>query len=246
MPLRLTTVAAARRRALEHERLAVLELFPDLASFSRRNGQVGPLKRAQDRPPRLSAIQRRPPSHARPASSRQWRRPTPRDRLELEGLASGSSPLCPGRLHPPGRSTDAVRSSLRATVPTVWPSSSTRRTAPSLNSSVNRRRGRRAARPQPILEVASASRTISTGSDQCHAELGDCRSANRHERSHSTELQVSGPDPETLRSRAKAIQRDTWARGWRESDPIGVFVDSSRSASLRAYLDSAAGPQRCR
>jgi hypothetical protein len=81
MPARPISVTDARRRAiellraLERERAAVLALFPDLISFSRRHGQVGPHKRARDRPPRVPAIERRRPGQGPSRPSGQWRRP---------------------------------------------------------------------------------------------------------------------------------------------------------------------------
>ena len=53
-------------------------------------------------------------------------------------------------------SADGVRSSSRATAPTVLPSSKTSRTAPVLNSSLNCRRARRPALRDPILPGSCA------------------------------------------------------------------------------------------
>ena len=64
------------------------------------------------------------------------------------------------------QSTDAVRSSSRATAPTVLPSSSTSLTAPSLNSSENCRRARRPSASFDMRDIVSTFRKMSTKSDQ--------------------------------------------------------------------------------
>src|SRR5690606_24791201 len=67
------------------------------------------------------------------------------------------------------RSADGVRSRSRATSPTLLPWSSTRATAPALNSSVNRRFARRPSRSAPfIFAIVATSRQVSTGVDQAH------------------------------------------------------------------------------
>ena len=63
---------------------------------------------------------------------------------------------------------DGVRSSSRATAPTVLPSSKTSRTAPILNSSLNCRRARLPPFVDPILDIVSTFRTMSTKPDQTH------------------------------------------------------------------------------
>ena len=86
-----------------------------------------------------------------------------------------------GRVHPaPGRSSmtttwseNSGRSSSRATRPTVWPSSSTSRTAPALNSSVNRRRGRLGFAVFAIVDIVSAFQNVSTEADQAHTDYSD-------------------------------------------------------------------------
>src|SRR6266498_1779417 len=62
---------------------------------------------------------------------------------------------------------DATRSSSRATAVTLLPSSSTRRTACCLNSSVNRRRARR-LRVSAIADIVPTFREMSTKPDQLH------------------------------------------------------------------------------
>ena len=64
------------------------------------------------------------------------------------------------------RKADSVRSSSRATWPAVLPSSSTNRTAPVLNSSVNRRRCRRGFVLLAIVDIVPAFRKVSTKPDQ--------------------------------------------------------------------------------
>ena len=64
------------------------------------------------------------------------------------------------------RKADSVRSSSRATWPAVLPSSSTSRTAPARNSSVNRRRCRLGFVLLAIVDIVSAFRNVSTRSDQ--------------------------------------------------------------------------------
>src|SRR5712692_4158950 len=66
------------------------------------------------------------------------------------------------------RSADSVKPKSRATAPIVLPSSSTSRTAPAMNSSLNRRRARRPVLLDPILDIVSALRKVSTKSDQAH------------------------------------------------------------------------------
>jgi Na+/H+ antiporter NhaD/arsenite permease-like protein len=61
-----------------------------------------------------------------------------------------------------------VAMSSRATAPTVFPSSSTSRTAPARNSSENCRRSRRPILSDPILAIVSAFRMMPTESD--HAQ----------------------------------------------------------------------------
>ena len=86
---------------------------------------------------------------------------------------SGRRPRSPARdrtiqqVQQAGR-PDSVRSSSRATRPTVWPSSSTSRTAPALNSSSNCRRGRRDFVVLSIVDIVSAFRNVSTKPDQAH------------------------------------------------------------------------------
>jgi hypothetical protein len=66
------------------------------------------------------------------------------------------------------RTAVSVRSMSRATAPTVLPSSSTRRTTPALNSSVDWRRARRFGVLAIGLDIVSPSGKMSTDSD--HAQ----------------------------------------------------------------------------
>ena len=70
---------------------------------------------------------------------------------------------------------DGVRSSSRATAPTVLPSSKTSRTAPILNSSLNCRRARLPPFVDPILDIVSTFRKMSTKPDQTHAGVDSPR-----------------------------------------------------------------------
>ena len=95
----------------------------------------------------------------------------------------GMSPLlpcvhsaCPARTQP--ASAEGVRSNSRATAPTVRSSSRTSRPAPALNSSVNCRRTRRLVLLDPILDIVSASRNVSTRSDQAQTQLVAARDAD--------------------------------------------------------------------
>src|SRR2546425_6537208 len=63
---------------------------------------------------------------------------------------------------------EGVRSSSRATAPMVFPSSSTNRIAPALNSGVNRRRARLPADLVCILDIISTFQIVSTKAGQCH------------------------------------------------------------------------------
>src|SRR5712692_7085546 len=66
---------------------------------------------------------------------------------------------------------EGVRSSSRATAPMVFPSSSTNRMAPALNSGVNRRRARLPADLVCILDIISTSQIVSTKAGECQAEI---------------------------------------------------------------------------
>ena len=89
------------------------------------------------------------------------------------------------------RSDDSVRSRSRAAAPTVFPSSSTRRMAPALNSSVKLRRVRFRF-VSDIVDIVSAFRIVSTQSDQ--AQVG-----------------AKGFEPSTLQSRTECSTRlRTW------------------------------------
>src|SRR5690606_24481649 len=70
-------------------------------------------------------------------------------------------------------SAEAVRSNSRATAPTALPSSRTNRTAPSLNSSENRRRARRPPLPDRIRDIVSTFRNVSTETDQAQQVLAE-------------------------------------------------------------------------
>ena len=73
------------------------------------------------------------------------------------------------------RTAVSVRSRSRATAPTVLPSSSTRRTTPALNSSVNWRRARRVFGVSAIaVDIVSPVGKVSTESD--HAQWKELRS----------------------------------------------------------------------
>src|SRR5256712_12565241 len=65
-------------------------------------------------------------------------------------------------------SADGVRSSSRATAPMVFPSSRTSRTAPALNSDVNRRRDRLLPAPVRMVDILSAFQIVSTESGEAH------------------------------------------------------------------------------
>src|SRR5262245_42436944 len=81
------------------------------------------------------------------------------------------------------RSDDSVKSRSRAVAPTLLPSSSTSRTACALNSSSNRRRGRRLFVVSAIgLDIVSAFRKMSTKADQTHMAT-PVRWTDRHLRS---------------------------------------------------------------
>src|SRR5258708_374471 len=67
-------------------------------------------------------------------------------------------------------SDDGVRSRSRETAPIVLPSSNTSRTAPAMNSSVNRRRARRPVLLDPILDIVSALQKMSTKPDQAQSD----------------------------------------------------------------------------
>ena len=66
---------------------------------------------------------------------------------------------------------DGTRSSSRATALTLRPSSRTRRTVCSLNSSVNRRRGRRLGLLEDMRDIVSTFRKMSTKPDQAQKRL---------------------------------------------------------------------------
>src|SRR5206468_5151108 len=68
-------------------------------------------------------------------------------------------------------SEEGVRSSSRATAPMVFPSSKTRRTAPTLNSEVNLRRARLPADLVCILDIISAFQIVSIKSGQAQSGL---------------------------------------------------------------------------
>lgn len=68
-------------------------------------------------------------------------------------------------------SAEAVRSRSRATAPMVLPSSKTSRIAPALNSSVNRRRTRRAGLLLSMRDIVSTFRKMSTKPGQAHVSL---------------------------------------------------------------------------
>ena len=63
---------------------------------------------------------------------------------------------------------DRVKFNSRATAPTALPFSITGRTVPALNSSVNSRRARRSVRLDPILDIVSTFRKMSTKTGQAH------------------------------------------------------------------------------
>ena len=65
-------------------------------------------------------------------------------------------------------SDEGVKSRSRAMAPIVLPSSNTSRTAAAINSSVNCRRARRPVFLDPILDIVSAFRKVSTKPDQAH------------------------------------------------------------------------------
>src|ERR1700730_13152299 len=66
------------------------------------------------------------------------------------------------------RNDDSVKSRSRAAAPTVFPSSSTSRTAPALNSSLKLRRVRLGCL-SAIVDIVSAFRKVSTKPDQAHS-----------------------------------------------------------------------------
>ena len=68
------------------------------------------------------------------------------------------------------RSADSVRSRSRATCRMVLPSSSTSRTAPTLNSSVKLRRTRFGLFPSSMIDTVSASRLVSTKRGEAQSE----------------------------------------------------------------------------
>ena len=68
------------------------------------------------------------------------------------------------------RNADSVRSSSRATRPTLWPVSSTSQTAPALNSSSNSRRGRRGCFVFANVDIVSVFQKVSTKLDQAQSQ----------------------------------------------------------------------------
>lgn len=100
-------------------------------------------------------------------------------RFSLRSRASSSRSSCISPLRPFVRSAcarvtqrlsaDGVRSSSRATAPTVLRSSNTNGTAPVLNSSVKRRRARLPTLCDPILDIIATFRKLSTESGQAQA-----------------------------------------------------------------------------
>src|SRR6266571_687643 len=76
---------------------------------------------------------------------------------------------CARDTHDP--SAEGVRSSSRATAPMVFPSSRTSRTAPALNSEVNRRRDRLPPVPVRMVDILSAFQIVSTQSGEAQCSL---------------------------------------------------------------------------
>ena len=106
---------------------------------------------------------------------------------------------CARRTH--SANADGVRSSSRATAPTVLPSSRTSRIAPALNSSLHCRRTRLPAVRNPILDIVSAFRNVSTKPDQAQYGL-NASCATRYEQQsrlrafrHGIGLRSPGADP---------------------------------------------------
>lgn len=93
------------------------------------------------------------------------------------------------------RNADGVRSSSRATAPTVLPSSSTNRTAWARNSSLNCRRTRRLPLLHPMRAIVSTFRKVSTETDQAHPDRAPSndvdRACQRHDECYGR-LGVSG------------------------------------------------------
>src|SRR5216684_1355383 len=80
------------------------------------------------------------------------------------------------------RNDDSVKSRSRAAAPTVFPSSSTSRTAPALNSSLKLRRVRLGCL-SAIVDIVSAFRKVSTKPDQAQATLiGEYMAVARQQR----------------------------------------------------------------
>src|SRR5690606_34160822 len=133
------------------------------------NGNVGPLRGDRRKGYRWSV-----PKRAETFFSRSRSRRSSRTSFRRRVSSSRSSLISPVRplvrsarvRSTQSRSADSVRSSSRAAAPTVLPSSSTSRTAPSLNSSENCRRGRRPALLRDMRDIVSTFRNVSTKSDQ--------------------------------------------------------------------------------
>ena len=84
---------------------------------------------------------------------------------------------------------DAVRSSSRATLPIVFPSSKTSLTAPALNSSENRRRSRLARLPASMLDIVSTFQKVSTRSGQAQTRRAEqCAEADGSAMTHRAAL----------------------------------------------------------
>ena len=109
---------------------------------------------------------------------------------------------------------DATRSSSRATAVTLLPSSSTRRTACCLNSSVNRRRGRR-LRLSVIVDIVSAFQKMSTKPDQVHRHAARSHADVDHTRRGFFEAAEFEAVREALPVALRGVATFPYLTGWR-------------------------------